>query len=384
MLHFARTDSNLARAGVDMESTDTATQQRQFPCRQCGAKLEFAPGTTALKCPYCGAENQIDLPAAPVVERDFLAELRRLADSAPGVETLTVKCTACGAESTLGENTTAGLCAFCGSSIVATASSRKLIKPHCLLPFYITRDQGMDRFRGWARSRWFAPNDLAKFAESQGLKGIYLPCWTYDSETESYYTGQRGDDYWETETYTTTENGKTVTRTRQVRKTRWTFVSGHVQNSFDDVLVIASESLPRKYVERLEPWDLKNFVSYSDEYLAGFAAESYHVELDQGFERAKQIMDGPIRQSICRDIGGDHQRISTVDTSYYDITFKHGLLPVWISAYRYRDRVFRFLVNARTGEVQGERPYSVIKIILFVLMIIAILVIVLIAANKGG
>ena len=38
------------------------------------------------------------------------------------------------------------------------------------------------------------------------------------------------------------------------------------------------------------------------------------------------------------------------------------LLPEWISAYRYRNRSFRFLVNARTGEVQGERPWSWMKI----------------------
>src|SRR5690606_5127801 len=101
--------------------------------------------------------------------------------------------------------------------------------------------------------------------------------------------------------------------------------------------------------------------------------ESYHIDLKQGFGVAQQIMDGPIRQSIRRDIGGDRQRIHTVDTRYYNVTFKHILLPVWISAYQFRDRTFRFLVNARTGEVQGERPYSWIKITLFIIMIIAII-----------
>jgi hypothetical protein len=53
---------------------------------------------------------------------------------------------------------------------------------------------------------------------------------------------------------------------------------------------------------------------------------------------------------------------------------------VWISAYRYRDRTFRFIVNARTGQVQGERPWSVLKVtlaviaLLFALLIIALLV----------
>jgi len=167
-------------------------------------------------------------------------------------------------------------------------------------------------------------------------------------------------------------NGNTVTRTRQVRRTRWSYASGRVQNTFDDILVLASNSLPRKIAQRLAPWDLENFVPYRDEYLSGFVAESYQVDLSQGFETAREIMDGFIRQSICRDIGGDHQRIDSVNTQYENITFKHTLLPVWISAYRYRERVFRFLVNARTGEVQGERPYSVWKILLLVLAIVLI------------
>jgi hypothetical protein len=206
------------------------------------------------------------------------------------------------------------------------------------------------------------------------MDGVYVPAWTYDSDTYSRYTGQRGDDYWDTETYTERDaSGNTVTRTRQVRRTRWSWVSGDVSNQFDDVLVLASRSLPPKIAQRLEPWDLKNLVPYRDEYLSGFVAESYQVDLPQGFEVARGIMDGYIRQSIVRDIGGDHQRIDSLQTRYDNVTFKHTLLPVWISAYRFHQRTFRFLVNARSGEVQGERPYSPWKIILLILAIVLII-----------
>jgi hypothetical protein len=55
---------------------------------------------------------------------------------------------------------------------------------------------------------------------------------------------------------------------------------------------------------------------------------------------------------------------------------------VWISAYRFKDRNFQFLVNARTGEVQGERPYSWIKITLAVLLVIAIIGTIVYFANQ--
>ena len=230
------------------------------------------------------------------------------------------------------------------------------------------------------------PTDLKQYARSEDkLVGVYVPYWTYDCDTRTAYTGERGDDYWETETYTTMENGKLVTKTRQVRKTRWTSVRGTVDNAFDDILILASKSLPEKYAGRLEPWDLDQLVPYADDYLSGFRAESYQVDLVGGFDEAREVMVPTIRATIERDIGGDHQRIDSTDTRYNNITFKHILLPVWLSAYRYRDQVYRILINARTGEVQGERPWSAWKIVALVagaLAAIATIAAVVLAASQ--
>ena len=362
---------------------DTASQQqRQFPCTNCGANVVFAPGQLALKCPYCQAENVIAAAGEAIEELDFRTAMRELASREQSVNVLTVKCDACGAESTLQPNVTADRCAFCGSAIVARPATHQSLKPGSLLPFHVTDRRAMELFRQWIDARWFAPGDLRKYAEAGGLRGVYIPYWTYDCDTQTRYTGERGDDYWDTETYTTTENGRTVTKTRQVRKTRWWPASGTVDNTFDDVLVLASHSLPRKYTESLEPWDLTNLVPYGDEYLAGFVAESYQVGLEEGFEDAKQQMDEPIRARIRRDIGGDHQRIHSMNTRYDHITFKHLLLPLWISAYRYREKTFRFLVNARTGEVCGERPYSPWKIALLVMFIMVVVAVIVFFASQ--
>ena len=355
-----------------MEPTAPAHSQRQFPCKQCGANLVFEPGTTALTCQYCGTRNDIAPLAEVIEELDFQEHAAQLAASTETQETLTVRCNACGAETDFTHDVAASRCPFCGAAIVATASSRKQIKPRSLLPFHITRQQADDLFRRWVEGLWFAPNDLVRVAQRSGIDGAYVPAWTYDSRTTSDYRGERGDDYWDTQTYTAIENGRSVTRTRQVRRTRWRHASGRVSNTFDDVLVLASRSLPPKHAHALEPWDLRSLVPYRDEYLSGFAADSYQVDLVQGFEAAKQIMAGVIEQTIRADIGGDHQRIHSVQTRYRDVTFKHILLPVWISAYRYHERVFRFLVNARTGEVQGERPWSAVKIALLVTFLVAV------------
>jgi predicted RNA-binding Zn-ribbon protein involved in translation (DUF1610 family) len=344
-----------------------------FPCKQCGAKLEYQPGTASQKCPYCGAENAIAQSAEVIRELDYAAVLRDAMATAETIDVITVKCQACGAESTKPPNVTSGQCPFCGANIVATGSSKKAIKPSALLPFDIDHRQAGDLFKTWIQGLWFAPNALRKLARrDSGINGLYCPFWTYDCHVTTHYTGQRGDDYWDMETYTAHENGRSVTRTRQVRRTRWWPASGTVFNRFDDVLVVASESLPRAYAEALEPWDLNKLVPYQDAYLSGFRAESYQVDLPTGFERAKQIMAPAIHQTICADIGGDRQQVSSQDSQYDGIAFKHVLLPVWLSAYRYRNKVYRFLVNARTGEVQGERPWSWAKISLAVIAGIAV------------
>jgi hypothetical protein len=126
--------------------------------------------------------------------------------------------------------------------------------------------------------------------------------------------------------------------------------------------VLASKSLPKRYTDALEPWDLTALEPYTPEYLAGFRAEAYAVPLEDGFAQARAHMDRVIERDVKFDIGGDRQRVHDIDTDLSDLTFKHILLPVWLAAYKYRGKTYRFVVNGRSGRVQGERPYSAFKI----------------------
>jgi len=237
------------------------------------------------------------------------------------------------------------------------------------LPFAIDSKKSIEDFRKWLNDLWFAPNDLKKYAGNPDkLNGMYMPYWTYDSDTTSNYTGARGINRTETEEITV--NGKTETETRIV--TDWYPCSGYVNNKFDDVLVLASNSLPEKYANALEPWDLANLTDYNTKFLTGFRSEMYQVDIKTGFEKAKVRMDGDIRKTVNADIGGDLQEITSLSTRYDNITFKHILLPVWISAFKYKDKVYHFMINGRTGEVQGERPWSWIKITLFSIAVVAV------------
>ena len=351
-----------------------------FPCTGCGGDLVYSPGVAKMECPYCGAEVDCPAPTGEVLEHDFESQLASLESSAATTTVAEATCEACGAENQLGANQTSGDCAFCGTPFVQQPQATNVLRPQAVLPFAVTRDEGINRFREWINGRWFAPNKLKEFARDiQKLKGLYLPHWTYDSNTTTDYMGQRGEHYYVTEHYTDSEGRS---QTRQVRRTHWHPAAGRVWVSFDDLLVPASNTLPRKYLDELEPWDLPALTPYEDAYLSGFQSESYTVDLRTGFDIAKGEMEPDIDQDIRYDIGGDEQRIHQKTTYYSDITFKYILLPVWISAYRFKDKNFQFLVNARTGEVQGERPWSWIKITLAVLAGLALVGTIIYFANQ--
>ena len=354
---------------------------RAFPCKGCGANVEFSPEAQSLKCPYCAREHLIPQSPEEVREVDFK---EALADGTEieMIEQIAVRCGACGAEVVLPERVTAGRCSFCDNPLVAQGESRQLVQPKAVLPFKVSDKDAKASFERWIRTLWFAPNDLKKLANEESLDGVYVPFWTFDAETESFYRGQRGQYYWVTERYTTRENNRTVTKTRRVRHTRWRSASGVVWVHFDDLLISGSQTLPSSLVDRLAPWDLTALVPFDERYVAGFRAEVYRVDLEAAFKRAKEVMSHSIRRACKRDIGGDDQRVHSVRTQHYRVTFKHLLLPLWISAYRYGDRTYRFVINARTGEVQGERPYSWWKIATAVL-VLAVVVAVLIMLMQG-
>ena len=115
-------------------------------------------------------------------------------------------------------------------------------------------------------------------------------------------------------------------------------------------------------------WDLAAMEPYRTEFMAGFRAEAPGIGIEDGYTNAERLMHQVLVRDIKFDIGGDAQRISSMSARYANITFKHVLLPVWLASYRWQNRPFRVVVNGRTGEVSGERPYSVWKIAFAVIL----------------
>jgi ribosomal protein S27E len=350
--------------------------------------MQFDPASGGMKCPFCGQTQALPAPAdGERVPSHGYDEF--VAAGAPKLQPLTsqaleVNCDGCGSVVAFEPPDVAGICPFCGAAMVAQPKAADpLIAPDALLPCKVPKEQAAGEIKQWLQSRWFAPNALKRFARPQGINGVYLPFWDYDSDTDSRYTGARGKHYYETEYYTEQDNnGRTVQRERQVMRTAWYPCAGEVSRHFEGVLVAASKAVHESKLDGLQPWDLQAMRPYEPAYISGFKAQRYQLELPDGLQKAKGVMGRAIADDVRRDIGGDEQRIDNVQTLYANVMFRHLLLPVWIGAYRFRDKVYQVAVNARTGEVQGERPYSKAKIVGLVAAIF--LFIVLLLVLKGS
>ena len=336
--------------------------------------MTYDAASGGLLCSHCG-HNQAVNATGTVDEQRYQEFLEKGAMNLQPMarDAMQARCDSCGAVVNFTPPETATECDFCGVKIVAQPKSADpLVAPHGVLPFSVPPKAAVRNFNEWLNSLWFAPSKLKQLAAAEKMSSVYIPYWTYDAATVSDYEGHRGEHYTDWVTYT--ENGQT--KTRAVQKTRWHSASGTVSRHFDDVCVPATASLPGEYLEKLEPWDLAELQPYEPAFLSGHKAQTYKVPLDGGFERFKQIAYDQIHEDCREDIGGDAQRVSDIDTAYSNITFKHLLLPIYAGAYRFNGSTYQIVVNGRTGEVQGDRPYSWIKIAALVMFILAVVLIV--------
>jgi ribosomal protein S27E len=348
---------------------------QRFKCDQCAAEMTFDAATQKLKCAFCGFVKDVPSEGGAVVEHDIFSGLATAARGFGASDTKTSRCQECGANVVFSSNVTATKCTFCGSSRVLEQSENvNAIRPESLLAFAVDKKSANEHFAGWLRKLWFRPNDLKQLARVQEVNGVYVPFWTFDADVDSRWTAEAGYYYYTEEEYQTQEQARTVTKTRKVRHTRWERAWGHRNDHYDDLLVCASKGLPADLAVKLHTFDTQQLVPYSPGFLAGWRAEEYAIDLQAGFSTAKERMADSQEKRCGKDVPGDTQRSLSVTNTFSHVTFKHVLLPVWIAAYRYHDKVYRFLVNGQTGEVVGKAPWSWLKIALFVLALTALIV----------
>jgi hypothetical protein len=234
------------------------------------------------------------------------------------------------------------------------------IKPEGIIPFKIDKHKAKELFDKWIRRRWLAPNKLKRLYQSDKMLSVYIPYWTYDSQTYNDYTAEGGEVY-----YVTVErNGKE----ERERRVRWHRVRGSFDMFFDDVQVNASKNFDAALMTRIEPYDTSQVEPYKPQYISGYLAERYSLGVVECFEEAKGKMYNELVEEVRSRVRKRYDEVRSIhiDTHYSDVKYKHVLLPLWTAQYDYNGKKYRYMINGQNGKISGKSPLSAVKIALLV------------------
>lgn len=349
--------------------TAQTLNQTDKKCPMCDGTMNYDPASGDMLCQYCG--YKMDLGEFEKAEEQSFLDAEKTANCNWGAEKKTVICKNCGAQTVYDALETAGECPYCGSNQVMEAFDDATMAPNGVCPFKIDKPNAIKRFVNWIKKKLFCPSDLKKsVGKKEKLDGIYLPYWTFDSQTESSYHAQYGKNR-----VVTVGSGKNR-HTKVV--TDWYSTNGHYSYFANDTLVIASTRHSKEMLSGIEPFNTESSVVYQPEFMSGFAAERYSIGIDDAWKTAKNKINGVLNSRIESYIksctGADIVSGLSFTTKHYDITYKYLMLPVWMSSFEYKGKKYRFMINGQTGKIYGKTPVSPLRVLAAVLIGIAALI----------
>lgn len=360
------------------DKQDLLTNKKQIimdtsVCNNCGGKTVFDPQKQKLKCLYCG--SVFDIPSTEKIAEKPIEDL--LLNAKPWKEIQVLQCSACGAKEVVGKGQISTTCAFCGSSNVVKSDQIVGMKPQGVCPFRQSKTDAAALAKKWAKGKIFAPNSFKKSANPQNIYGIFSPAFTFDCSTQTNYSGSLA----KTESRTRTVNGKTRTEFY----TTYYNIRGNHTKIFDDIVVQASENIPQKTLNKLEPFPTADALRYNKNYLSGYSANTYSMSGVQSWQMCKNQMYDQLKAEILRKYHYSYVVSYRQDTNYSNTKFKYVLLPIYVGHHKYKNKVYNFFVNGTTGKVVGDAPVSGLKVLFAVLLsIIVVALIVLLVILFGG
>jgi len=345
-----------------------------FQCPTCGSSLKHDTPAGSMICPTCGYVENACQENTDNVMFDFAGTENNPSFQDWGVPVQTVICSGCGGKAVVTAPEGSLNCTFCGSQQITALDEAPGIHPDSIIPFKLDRDKAQASISDWINKRYLAPFSFKSEYLPGQFAGIYIPYWSFDAQINAAYTGQAANNYTDMEIDTVTSDDRTDTKKRKVKKLRWRFVAGTIEKKFKNVMFSDTVQLDAKTLENLEPFKLNELVKYSPKHLAGYAAGHCKSGLAQIWKRAQSYMGGLVREEARSTVKRGSDVVGAVNTcaTFSEIAFKKLLLPVWITSYKYKNKIYHIYINGQTGMMVGESPKSVLKIGIIALTVAAV------------
>ncbi len=300
-----------------------------FQCKGCGGNVVFDPETQRMYCESCGSYDTED----------------KVGDTSVTV------CASCGGEIAITDNVSADRCPYCGNFLVFDPRVEGELKPRKILPFMVSRKKAVETLRTTLKRRIFAPVDFLGDATFKEFKGMYVPFFMYDYDTDTVFSGTGN------KVRTWVSGNKEYTETSYFRLER------KMRIPFRHVPADASP-LDDQTMDELEPFPYDKMQGFDPKLMSGFYGYIY----DAPSETYEPRIQHRLTEDINSYLSQSYSEYSSVRTEKRNTDFvsrdeEYVLLPVWQYPYKFKDKSYECFVNGVTGKVIGKAPVAAGKVI---------------------
>lgn len=297
-----------------------------------------------LFCGNCGAE----------------APLRKAADAGATKEARLEKhsfeCKGCGASMSYDADARNLRCPFCGSERMENEKPHRSLAARFVVPFQVNADDASEILTRWMGNGFFRPSDLVEAARVEKMTAVYVPYWAFQATTKTYWTGDSSD-------------------TPVHARGDWFPVSGETSSTYSGLLIGASSALTPAETRELCPYDLGRQTPADSYDTTGFVVEQFKVPRKYARPLARQGLEELERKKCAGFISGRSRNVK-VNVRLEGLRSEPVLIPVWMIAFRYRQKLFRFLINGQNGRAYGKAPFSYLKLLMVIGIILAVLLVI--------
>ena len=357
-----------------------ADQITNYQCPNCLGGLRFDGASGQQACDSCGTKFDVG-----VIEQLY-ADKEQAAASA-GTEpqwdiTMTnnfsaeeaalmrgYRCPSCAAAIICDHTTAATSCPYCGNPTVVPGQFSDELRPDYVIPFKYEKAAAIEALKKYYKGKRLLPKSFADANHLEEIKGIYVPFWLYDGETEAAMR------FHGTRVHTHMSGNYRITDTDHYRVTREGYVA------FQNVPVDASSKMPDAHMDSIEPFNYGDLKPFSTAYLPGFLADKYDEDAEKCSKRANERIIASTERVFMDTASG----YTTLRREYSNINLRRGgikyaLMPVWLLTTKWKEKSFLFAMNGQTGKLIGDLPVDKGRLIGWLFKLAAPIAAVLVAA----
>ncbi len=265
-----------------------------------------------------------------------------------------MQCVSCGGAIANQPGETVPRCLFCGrAELVPMDVPETVEEPVGWIPFSVDEALAVQGFRGWAKGRFWAPNEIRRARVE--LSQLFLPAWIWGGELETHWTGLITAG---------TRSGKRP-------------VTGQDTAVLAGVLVPSSPALSASELSDISPFSDEDERPYGEE----LPAPQEVGTLTRSIARRRGVAQMEARHGSQISAARGLVKIRT-SSLVLRADGRPVLLPIWIGAYVHGEDSYRVVINGQTGAATGTSPISWMKVAVALLAgFFALMMVIAVLAN---